>query len=187
MRPTDKETRRSLVAGALVFTILLIWWAYVYSPLKDRSDELTEEVSQLSQEHERLTQRLARFSDTEQNKQEMQDMLSRFSDLTIEEESLEEFSAHTQSWAQEFIEGHDLSVNAYKALAPSRWRDYPLGCVQFQLRTTTQGLSDLLENLEKVEKAFRIEKLRVSYRRSKEYGLHVTLHLGALFVQGIET
>ena len=182
----DKSTRRLLIGGALALTTLLIWWVYIYSPLQDRRDELTEEAAQLSQEHERLTQRLEKLSDTEQNKQEIQNTLSRLSDLTLQGKGLEEFSAHTQLWVQEFLENHDLSLNAYKSLSPSRWRDYPLGCVQFQLSTTTQGLSDLLENLEKVEKAFRIEELRTSYKRSKEHGLRVTLHLGALFVEGID-
>ncbi len=181
----NKKTRRWLLGGALVLISLLIWWVYVYSPLKDRRDELAVEVAQLSQEHERLTQRLKKLSDTEQNRQEMQETLSRFSELAVQGKSLEEASAHTQLWVQEFLENHDLSLMAYKAISPSRWRDYPLGCVQFQLNTTTQGLSDLLENLEKVKKAIRIEKLRISYKRGKEHGLRATLHLATLFVEGI--
>ena len=38
--------------------------------------------------------------------------------------------------------------------------------------------------VEKMEKAVRIEKLSVNYRRSKENDLRVTLNLGTLFVEG---
>ena len=58
--------------------------------------------------------------------------------------------------------------------------------MEFRLSANTQGLSDLLENLENMAKAVRIERLEVNYRRSKEHDLHVYLRLGTLFVEGFK-
>jgi hypothetical protein len=54
------------------------------------------------------------------------------------------------------------------------------------INATTQGLADLLERLEYLEKAISIEKFSVDYRKSKEMDLRVSLELGALFVEGLK-
>jgi len=61
-----------------------------------------------------------------------------------------------------------------------------LSRVEFQLGANIRGLSDLLDDLEKMEKAVRIEKLSVNYRRSKENDLRVSLNLGTLIVEGLK-
>ena len=168
----------------MVLVCFLVWWANVYSPLQDQRDELVENIAQASQERDRLVKRLKRLSNTKENRQEIQGKLTRLSSLVVKGKTVEEINAVSQLWIQGFLEGRDISVTAYKGLPPSTWGEYPLGLVQFQLRSSTQGLSDLLEKLEKAEKVVRIERLRVNYRRGKENNLRISLHLGTLFVGG---
>jgi len=184
MKSISKKMRQWILGSALVITAVLIWWVYVYSPLKDQREELAVDVSQVSQERDRLAQRLKRLSNKKQSQQEIQETLDRLSRLVVSGNSLEEVSAETHLWVQTFLGSHNLSLKAYKGLPPSKWRDYPLSRIEFQLRATTQGLSDLLENLEKIEKAIRIEKLGVNFRRGKENDLRISLHLSTLFVEG---
>ncbi len=185
MKPINNKKRQWFLAVALIITSVLVWWASVYSPLQDQMEDLETDLTQVSQEHDRLTQRLKRLSDTKQNHKKMEAALVQFSGLVVQGNSPEEVSGHTQLWVQGFLEDHDLSLKAYKGLSPSKWRDYSLSRVQFQLDATTQGLSDLLEDLENMKKAVRIEKLGVNYTRSRENRLRVSLHLGTLFVEGL--
>ena len=170
----------------MIIACVLLWWLHVYSPLQDQRDELTAGLSQASQERDRLTQRLKRLTDTEKNPKKMKEILARVHGLVGQGNSLEEISAHTQLWVQGFMENHDITLKAYNGISPSKWRDYPISRVQFQMDATTQGLSDLLESLENMEQAVRIEKLAVDYRRSRESGLYVSLDLGTLFVEGLK-
>jgi len=186
MKPINNKMRLWILGGILIIISVLVWRVHVWSPLQDQKDELEVELSLVSQEHDRLAQRLERFSDTEQDHRKMEETLAQFTGLVVQGSSPEEVSAHTQLWVQEFLENRGLSLKAYKGLSPSKWRDYPLSRVQFQLGATTQGLSDLLESLENMEKAIRIEKLSVNYRRSRENDLLVSLNLGTLFVEGLK-
>jgi hypothetical protein len=186
MKPINNKMRLWILGGILVVISVLVWQVHIWSPLQDQKDALEVELSVVSQERDRLAQRLERLSDTEENQRKMEETLDQFTGLVVQGNSPEEISAHTQLWVQEFLEKQGISLKAYKGLSPSRWRDYPLSRVQFQLGATTQGLSDLLENLENMEKAIRIEKLSVNYRRSRENDLLVSLNLSTLFVEGLE-
>jgi hypothetical protein len=186
MKPINNKMRLWILGGILVIISVLVWRVHVWSPLQDHKDELDAELSLVSQERDRLTQRLERLSDTEQDHRKMEETLAQFAGLVVQGNSPEEVSARTQLWVQEFLENQGLSLKAYKGLSPSKWRDYPLSRVQFQLGATMQGLSDLLENFENMETAVRIEKLGVNYRRSRENDLLVSLDLSTLFVEGLK-
>ncbi len=176
---------RHLFLGiALIVTAVLVWWGHVYSPLLEQKDELEVNVSKKSQEYDLLEQRLKKLNEKKQDDPRADASVTRFSNLVVPGDSLEEVSAHTQHWVQEYLKNYDLTIRSYKGLSPAKWQDYPLDRVEFQLSANTQGLSDLLEDLEKMEKAVRIEKLSVNYRRSKENDLRVSLRLGTLFVEG---
>ena len=150
----------------------------------EQRDELEVGVSKKSQTYDLLNQRLGRLSEKRQDDQNVEASVAKFSKLIIPGNSLEEVSARTQHWFQEYLKDYDLTIKSYKGLSPSKWQEYPLDRIEFQLTASTQGLSDLLEDLEKMEKAVRIEKLSVNYRRSREKDLHVSFRLGTLFVEG---
>ena len=185
MKPITKKMREWFLGCALIVTAVLVWWVHVYSPLHERSDELGAEIYKESQEQNRLTQRLKKLSDIKTGTNEIEEKVEQLSLRVVKGKSPEEVSVHTQLWVQEFMETHALALASYKGLAPSKWRDYPVSVVGFQMNATTQGLSDLLENLENMEQAVRIEKLEISYSRNREYDLGITLQLGALFVEGL--
>ncbi len=184
MKPISKKMRHLFLGTALILTAVLVWWGHIYSPLLEQKDELVLDISKKSQRYDLLEQRLRKLSKKRQNNQKEKASMARFSKLIVPGNSLEDVSAHTQHWVQEYLINYDLTIKSYKGLSPSKWQGYPLAQVEFQLGANTQGLSDLLEDLEKMEKAVRIEKLSVTYRRSKENDLRVSLRLGTLFVEG---
>jgi len=178
--------RQWFLCSALILTPVLVWWVLLYSPLKDQRDELKAALSKDSQESALLKQRLKKLSEKKQGHPQTQETLAGISRFVVPGNSLAEGSAHTQQWIQEFLQNYDLSLQSYKGLSPSKWQEYPLSRVEFQLGANIRGLSDLLEDLEKMEKAVRIEKLSVNYRRSKENDLRVSLNLGTLIVEGLK-
>jgi hypothetical protein len=186
MKPISKKMHQWVLFSALILAPVLVWWVILYSPLQAQRDELEAAVSKDSQESVLLQQRLQKLSKKKQSHQETQATLAGISRLVIQGNSLAEVSAHTQQWVQAFLQNYALSLNSYKGLSPSNWQEYPLSRVEFQLGANIRGLSDLLEDLEKMKKAVRIEKLSVNYRRSKGNDLRVSLNLGTLFVEGLK-
>ena len=185
MKTINKKKRYWFLGGALVLTVVLVWWAQAYCPLRDQRDEKAVELSKLIQERDRLKQRRDKLSGAGENHRRTNEVLAQVREWVVPGKDPEEVSAYTQLWIQEFIQGHDLSLSTYRGLYPSKWEDYTLCRVQFQINATIQGLSDLLESLENMGKAITIQKLRVDYRRSREMDLHVSLELGALFMEGL--
>ncbi|SPD73463.1 hypothetical protein PITCH_A190039 [uncultured Desulfobacterium sp.] len=186
MKPINKRVREWFLGCALIVAAVLVWWIHVYSPLLDRGDELKAEIDKDSQQRDRMTQRLEKLSATKDSPAKIEEKVGRLMTRLIKGETLDEVSIHTQLWLQEFMQTHALALAAYKGLSPSKWRNYPLSLVEFQLSATTQGLSDLLEGLENMGQAVRIERLEVNYSRNREYDLSITLQLGVLFVEGIK-
>ncbi len=184
MKPINNKMRHLFFGLALILTAVLVWWGHIYSPLLEQKVEFDVEISKKSQECDFLEQRLRKLSEKKQDDQKVEASMARFSKLIVPGNSLEEVSAYTQHWVQEYLKNYDLTIKSYKGLSSSKWQEYPLAQVEFQLGANTQGLSDLLEDLEKMEKAIRIEKLSVNYRRSNENDLRVSLRLGTLFVEG---
>lgn len=185
MKPIHKKTRHWILGSVLILVACLVWWSYLFSPLLDQRNDLSIDVSKAEQEIDRLKLRIQKLSKEKQVDGESEAMLSRFTAVMGPGTSLEEVSSHTQQWVQEFLKSYDVSLKSYKGLSPSMWRDYSMSQIEFQLEASIQGLSDLLEDLEKIERAVRIEKLSVNYRRSRENDLRVTLRLGTLFVEGL--
>ncbi len=171
---------------ALVLLCVFVWWDQIYSPLRAEQAELTARLFQGVQERDHVRQRFERLLVTPRNSREMEEKMSSLRRLLVPGNSLEEASANMQLWVQKYLESHDLTLRTYQGLAPSKWREYPVSRVRFQLNASTQGFSDLLESLETMEQAVRIEGLGVEYRRSREKDLDVSLDLGAVFVEGLQ-
>ncbi len=186
MKPISKTRRQLFLFTALILTSIFVWWGYVYSPLRELKNELKVDVSKKSQERDLLEQRLKKLSGKEQDNKKMKESMARFSKMVVPGNSLEEVTVYTQQWIQEFLKNYSITLNSYKGLSSTKWQEYPLSRVEFQLSANTQGLSDLLEDLEQMEKAVRIEELSVNYRRSRESDLRVSLRLGTLFVEGLK-
>ncbi len=186
MNLISKEKRYWLLGGASAVVLVMVWWAQVYSPAKEQRDELAVEHYKVKQERERLELRKEQLSAEAQAPAENQQSDDTPSSLLVPGQDPEEICGHLQMWLQEFTADHDMSVTNYRALTPTRWRDYSLCGVEFQMNGSMQGLSDLLESLDRMKQAIRIERLNVDYRRSREKSLRISLELGALFVEGIE-
>ena len=58
--------------------------------------------------------------------------------------------------------------------------------MELQIETGMQGVSDLLEYLEKLNKVIRVERFSVSYRRKKDADLQISLQIATLQMEGIK-
>ena len=101
-------------------------------------------------------------------------------------DSVEEISAGTQSILQQFLDKNTIPIKAYKDLPASKWREHPISRVELQIETGMQGVSDLLEYLEKLNKVIRVERFSVSYRRKKDADLQISLQIATLQMEGIK-
>ena len=112
--------------------------------------------------------------------------MARFDALKIDGKTLEELSAGTQSILQQFLDKNTIPIKAYKDLPASKWREHPISRVELQIETGMQGVSDLLEYLEKLNKVIRVERFSVSYRRKKDADLQISLQIATLQMEGIK-
>ncbi|HDG97033.1 MAG: hypothetical protein DRG71_02010 [Deltaproteobacteria bacterium] len=185
----DKRIRRTALALALLATLVLVWWAKVYAPLKERKYSLQTELTRLSVEHRKLQKQLKRLSKAISEQGMAQRRLRQLSRMTVKAASIEEANAMIQAKMQHFFEGHDIQLNAYKELPPGKWGPYQVGRVEFRLYCTTKRLAELLQYVNRLEAGIRVDKLEISSRirvRRRTDRLRVTLRLASLFAQGNE-
>ena len=183
MRTVTKKTRQLLKGSAVIFAVLVCWWVFVYSPLRARVNEQTIVLNGIHDEQERLIQKYKRLSASANDSAGIQSGLHRISNLLAEGQSVEEINAATQVFVQEFLAAHETPILAYKEISPSKWRKYTLGRVQIELNATTQGISELLNFLENLDKLIRIEHLSIISTRRGEDNLRVSLGLGTLLLK----
>lgn len=182
IRLKDKRMRQVITGLALMVTGVLVWWATVYVPLRDRAGDLDGKLATLSLKDNQLQRKLKKLRDALKGDTKVDARLERLSQVIGAAGSIEEANAMIQIKVQHFLEQHDIQLQAYKELPPGKWQTYQVGRVEFRLSCTTQKLAELLQFLEKQEGAIRIERLQITSRVRKGGELRVLLWLGSLFV-----
>lgn len=182
MKSINRKTRRWSLVIALGLALVLVWWLRVYRPLQSRMDGISTQLEKESLELVQLKRRLKEISGAMEGYEGKDDYLKRFSEVFIGEDTLVELNAAVQARLQEFIENHEIALAAYKELPPEKWREYSVGMLEFQLSTSLQGLSDLLQFLETQKGTTGIDMITISYRSSSNQTLIVSLRVGTLFV-----
>jgi len=148
-------------------------------------DGISTELEKESLELFQLKKRLKKISRVLEGYKGKDDYLKRVSDVFTEGNTLVELNAEVQARLQQFLENHEISLTAYKELPPRKWREYPVGILEFQLSTSIQGLSDLLRFLETLKGTTGIDMMTISYRSSSNQSLIISLRVGTLFVNEI--
>ena len=178
-----KKNRKWFLTGALVLAFFSVWWFNYYTPLLESIEELKNKKIQLEQSRVRLENRLKTLKEKEEKYRSVAQELKTVSDRIVKGNSLEEINAATQLDFQGFLEKSKIPLKVYTQTRSSKWRNYELGRVQFQLDTNNQGLSDIFEYFENLKQVVRVDKITVAYARKKGNNLHVTINLSTLFVR----
>jgi len=182
-----QKRKRLLIFGvAGVICGMLLWWAQGYDPLKEKKTDLSTELERLTQERDRSIENLKVLTEYVETHKGAENELTRFDALKIDGKTLEELGASTQAVLQQFLEKHAIPIKIYKDLPPSKWREHPVSKIELQIETRTQGVADLLEFLETLNKVIRIERLTVTYRRMKDNELQISLQIATLQMEGIK-
>jgi len=187
MKRISKRSRQWLLGLAILVTAILIWWVYDYEHQVSQLTFTEDAVQQAREHHEMLNNRLQRFSADEKKQQVQNKQLEILETRIIPGKSIEEVSAQVQTELQKFLDDHDISLTSYQAMAPGKWRDYKLGKMQFRLSTTTRKFSQVLEYMEKLDKAVCVTGLNIRYQKRKKGLLNVTLELSTLFLEEEKT
>ena len=165
---------------------VLIWWAQIYDPLQEQQRDLATELERLTQERFQSIEKIKKLSEFVETQKTIENDLARFDALKIDGKTPEELSASTQAIFQQFLDKHTIPIKTYKDLPVSKWREHPISRIEIQIETRMQGISDILEYLETLDKVIRIERLTVSYRRMKENDLQISLQIATLQMDGIK-
>jgi hypothetical protein len=181
----QKRKRRLIFGAAGVICGMLVWWAQIYEPLQEQKTDLFTELDTLTQERDLSIEKLKKLTEYVETHKAAENELARFEALKIEGKTLEELSAGTQALLQQFLDKHAIPIKVYKDLPPAKWREHPVSKIELQIETRMQGVADLLEYLETLNKVIRIERLTVSYRRMKDNDLQVSLQIVTLQMEGI--
>jgi hypothetical protein len=181
----QKRKRRLIFGAAGVICGILIWWAQAYDPLQEQKMDLSSELERLTQERVQSIEKLKKLSEFVETHKSVEKELARFDVLKIDGKTLEELSASTQAILQQFLDKHSIPIKAYKDLPASKWREHPISRIELQIETGMQGVSDLLEYLETLNKVIRVERFTVSYRKKKDADLQISLQIATLQMEGI--
>ncbi len=182
----QKRRRRMMIGTAGVICGILICWAQIVDPLQEQKTELSEQLEKLSLERDQLAQKLKNVVEFNEAHKSAENEIARYDALKIEGKTLEELSAGTQSILQQYLDKNSIPIKAYKDLPSAKWREHPISRIELQLETGMQGVSDLLEYLETLNKVIRVERFTVSYRRKKDSDLQVSLQIATLQMEGIK-
>lgn len=182
-----QKRKRHVIMGAVgVICGILVCWAQIVDPLQEQKAELSAELEKLTQERNQLTEKLKKVAEFIASHQSVEREMTRFDALKIDGKTLEELSAGTQLILQQFLDKNTIPIKAYKDLPASKWREHPISRVELQVETGMQGVSDLLEYLETLNKVIRVERFTVSYRRKKDSDLQISLQIATLQMEGIK-
>lgn len=182
----QKRKRRLIFGLAGIICGILIWWAQVYDPLQEQKKELSTEMERLTLERTQSIEKLKKLSEFVETHKAVEKEMARFAVLKIDGKTLEELSAGTQAVLQQFLDKQTIPIKAYKDLPASKWREHPISRIELQIETGMQGVSDLLEYLETLNKVIRVERFTVSYRRKKDADLQISLQIATLQMEGIK-
>ncbi len=182
----QKRKRRLIFGVAGVICGMLVWWAQIYDPLKEQKTDLSTELERLTQERDQSIEKLKKLTEYVETHKGAENALARFDALKVDGKTLEELSASTQAVLQQFLDKHAIPIKVYKDLPPSKWREHPISKIELQIETRMQGIADLLEFLETLNKVIRIERFTVSYRRMKDTDLQISLQIATLQMEGIK-
>jgi len=181
-----KRKQRLIFGVATVICGILIWWAQTYEPLREQKNDLSAELQKLSQERDQSIEKLKKLTEFIEKHKAVENDLARFDALKIDGNTIEELSAGTQALIQQFLDKHAIPIKAYKDLPASKWREHPVCTIELQIETGMQGISDLLEYLETLNKVIRIERLTLSYRPTKDTDLQAILQITTLQMEGVK-
>ncbi len=182
------QKRKRQVFFALIGLVcgILIWWAQVCDPLQEEKGDLSTELERLTRERDRFVRDMKEVTGYIESHKPVENEMARFDALKIDGKTLEDLSAGTQSILQQFLDKNTIPIKAYKELPASKWREHPISRVELQIETGMQGVSDMLEYLETLNKVIRVERFSVSYRRKKDADLQISLQIATLQMEGIK-
>jgi hypothetical protein len=186
----NKRLRRWLIGSVLVITCLAVWWLQIYSPLEERLGELDLETARVMQGRKSVAKTMEKLSADEKGWNKTEEDLSKLADLMVPGKSIEAVNAGTQATVQEVLDAKEITVQSYREVGAIRWRGHSVGRVELRFSTSIQGLSDVLEFVENLDKVVRVDSLNVSHSRVRgkttDQSLTVTMQLGTLFVTQLQ-
>ena len=182
------QKRKRQVAFGLIGLIcgILIWWAQVCDPLLEERSDLSTDLERLTRDRDRTIRDIKEVTGYIESHKSIEKDMARFDALKIDGKTLEELSAGTQLILQQFLDKNTIPIKAYKDLPASKWREHPISQVELQIEAGMQGVSDLLEYLETLNKVIRVQRFSVSYRRKKDADLQISLQIATLQMEGIK-
>lgn len=178
--------RKQLLAILLLFTFALIWWAQVYDPMSGQLQDLQNDIENLQGKIGRQSEKLNRLTEQIQEEGNIDRRVNELSRLRVPGKRIEDIHSATQTLFQQVLEKNGVTIKTYKELPPGKYRNQTLAKIELQFDTTLQGLSGVLEQIDAFTQLVQVEKLTISYRRTKETDLSVTMQIGALVIGGGE-
>ncbi len=178
----DIRTQQWLAGGVIILLSVLVWVVYFYVPLKDKKNEIASECTVYRDRIKQLDQRLKKLNTLEKTFLSKKNGLTRFSKIMIYGKSIDDINAETQILFQTFFEKNDITLTSYKVLSGSKWKNYDLGRVEFNIVTSMTGLDKILKYAENLDKVVRIENLNINYTAKRTNPLRVNLRMETLFL-----
>ena len=178
----DRRTKQWIAGGVIILLSVLVWYVYLYNPLKEKNNAFVSKSRVYSDRIDQLKLRLKILEKTEKNFTSKHNDLTRFSKIMIYGKSIDEINAETQILFQNFFEKNEITLTSYKVLSASKWKNHDLGRVEFNIMTSMAGLDRILNYVENLDKVIRVENLNINYIGKKMNSLRVYLRMETLFL-----
>ncbi len=183
-----QKRKRQILLWSIGFLCgILIWWAQVFDPVREQQNELAATRERLTTERAQLADRQKKLVEFIAAHKSIEQKMSRFEGLKVEGKTIEALSATTQAILQQYLDKEKIPIKAYKELPAAKWRGHAISQIELQLETKMQGLSDLLEFLDSLNKVMRVDRLTVVYRHMKDTDLFIVLQIATLQMEGLSS
>ncbi len=153
--------RYSLMAGAVVFVVLVVLHFVMLAPLQAEKEELRNHFNQQRELLEKYDQRLKQGASIRENLQRRQEELGEMQKRLFRGNDPYQLAASMGERLSKGDDQHKLEVKTYQVLASKEFGLYQEVHLRFNLQTDVRGLRHFFQTINDMETAMVVQEINI--------------------------
>ncbi len=171
-----------LFYGTIVIFIIL-WYAAIFSPLRQRMENINTRIEASILEERRLKKELAQLSQIRNTLEFKRRKLDGLKSKQLPGATPQEVSTKLQDLLVKKASSHGLNVISYRAGTIRSWKGYQVASVKMTLNADTDTLVAFLRDIENDSRLLRFKAINISKIMGKNPVLRTTIEVEALVLK----